>query len=87
MYTATVDGITYDLADAIKQIDGNDAGLSAYQTGSISGTTWIDANYDGILSKDEEALNGAGIMLDRAYYDPASKSWISDHWMVQSIMQ
>ncbi len=71
-------GTKYDIMTS-QSVSGQDAGLVPYPTASISGSVWVDTNYNGIWNQPSElAYDGEDIdmILTRAYYN--GTTWVAD---------
>ncbi len=59
-------------------IKDNDAGLIKFEKGSILGSVWEDADYDGIIDDDETGIANVELKLMRYYWNQATQQWIKD---------
>ncbi len=63
----TVDGVSYDVVLA-ETSSGNDGGLKAYEPAQISGTAWLDDDYDGVMETGELSIEGLDVVLTQYYW-------------------
>ncbi|MCU6761032.1 Serine-aspartate repeat-containing protein D precursor [uncultured Roseburia sp.] len=57
----------YDIVHGT-EIPGCDGGITAHETGSVSGMIWDDQSYDGIRDPKEPGVFGLEVVLERYYY-------------------
>lgn len=69
----TVGGKDYDLSEGQMILD-LDAGLKPLKGGTLSGTIFADANYNGLFDPDEEGIAQASLGI-RQYYLDADQHW------------
>ncbi len=64
--------------------DSFDAGLTEFESNSVSGRVWIDKNYNGLMDDDEIGIENITITLKRYYLEKGgtgsddAASWIED---------
>ena len=49
--------------------DSFDAGLTEFDSNSVSGRVWIDKNYNGLMDEDEIGIENTTITLKRYYLE------------------
>ena len=73
----------YDI-NKVVNYDSFDAGLTEFDSNSVSGRVWIDKNYNGLMDEDEIGIENTTITLKRYYLEKGgagsedAASWLED---------
>jgi hypothetical protein len=64
----------YDITESRDSKNEYHGGIRAFQTASVSGRIWNDADYDGNISSEENGMNDLSMSLEQSYWD--GTAWI-----------